>query len=102
MALDVFKRIKELMEERGWTEYRLIKESDLPHSTVINMFKRETTPSIHTLEPICRAFGMTLSEFFGGEYFYRDEEEKELLRRWMSLKKEQKALIMEMMRNFKK
>ena len=34
------KRIKQLMEERGWTDYRLAKEANLSHSTVTNMFNR--------------------------------------------------------------
>ena len=101
--MDILKRIKELMKERGWSEYRLRIESGLPQSTLNNMFARETTPSIYTLEPICKAFGMTLSQFFGGtDAFYLNEEEKELFASWIRLTDEQKILVMDMMRNFKK
>ena len=37
IEMDAQKRIKELMEERGWTDYRLAKEANLSHSTVTNM-----------------------------------------------------------------
>mgnify|MGYP002383622769 CR=1 FL=1 len=61
--MDIQKRIKDLMEERGWTDYRLAMESGLSHSTVSNMFKRNNAPTIPTLEAICKAFGITLSQF---------------------------------------
>ena len=47
--MNVQNRIKQLMEERGWTDYRLAKESGLSHSTISNMFKRNNAPSIPTL-----------------------------------------------------
>ena len=62
--MDVAGRIRELMEERGWTEYRLKEEAHLPSSTVGNIFHRSTTPGIHTLERICKAFGISLCQFF--------------------------------------
>lgn len=52
------------MDKRGWTIYRVAKEANIPWSTVRNMFKRNTEPSIATLECICQGMGMTLSEFF--------------------------------------
>ena len=62
--MDVLRKIKELMEARQWSEYRLIKESGLPTSTIANIFHRDTVPSIKTLESICAAFGITLGQFF--------------------------------------
>ena len=43
-GLDAQKQIKKLMEERGWTDYRLAKESGLSHSTIANMFGRNNAP----------------------------------------------------------
>lgn len=62
--IDVAQKIKELTKERGWSEYRLVKESDLPASTIANIFHRDTTPSISTLSVLCDTFGITLSQFF--------------------------------------
>ena len=47
--MDAQKQIKKLMEERGWTDYRLAKESGLSHSTVTNMFNRNNAPTLPTL-----------------------------------------------------
>ena len=58
--MDAQKRIKQLMEERGWTDYRLAKEANLSHSTITNVFKRNNAPTLPTLEVICSAFGITL------------------------------------------
>ena len=48
--MDVLQRIRELMEERGWSSYRLAVASGLSQSTIANMFRRNTVPSIPTLE----------------------------------------------------
>ena len=62
--MNVLKRINQLRIERNWSVYRLSVESGIPQSTITNMFNRETLPSITTLELICQAFGISMSEFF--------------------------------------
>ena len=54
--MDVIKRIEDLMKERNWTDYKLSKKSGLSSSTIANMRRRNTIPSIPTLETICEAF----------------------------------------------
>jgi len=66
--LDVLNRIQELLDARGWSYYRLAKRMNKPVNTISDMFKRNTMPSIPTLESICDAFGITLSEFFADEH----------------------------------
>lgn len=61
---NVLEHINKLCEVHGWTYYRLAQEADVPYSTLTNMMKRNTIPSIPTLERLCYAFGITLSEFF--------------------------------------
>ena len=65
--MDVLKRINELRIAKRWSIYRLSVEADLPQSTITNMISRETLPSISTLEAICKALGISLSEFFQEE-----------------------------------
>lgn len=97
--MDIQGRIRKLMEERGWTEYRLAKEANLSHSTVANMFNRNNAPTFPTLEAICNAFQMTLSQFFyeDGNLIELTEEEKELLSRWKKLNAEQRKVLLELM-----
>ncbi len=65
--MDVLARIKEILDKREWTLYRLSKQCDIPHSTLNNLFLRENTPSIETIEKICNGLGITLSEFFADD-----------------------------------
>ena len=70
MYLDTQARILQLMKERNWTAYRLAKEAGLAQSTITNVFKRSTTPSIPTLETICKGFGITMAQFFRKEILW--------------------------------
>lgn len=62
--MNILKKINKMRLEREWSVYRLSLESGVSQSTLTNMFNRETLPSITTLECICNAFGITMSEFF--------------------------------------
>lgn len=96
--MDIQKRIKELMEERNWTDYRLGKESGLSHSTITNMFKRNNAPTIPTLEAVCQAMGITLAQFFSadGESILT-EEQQALFSKWSTLTDEQKKILLALM-----
>ena len=85
------------MKEREWTEYRLSKECGLSESTLANIFRRNTVPSITTLETICDAFGITLSQFFAeGEMVELPPELKVLFENWVSLTADQKEAALHM------
>ena len=96
------ERIRQLMDARNWTEYRLAKESNLSQSTIANLFKRNTTASIPTLESICCGFGITLSQFFSeGNFVELTEDQRDLFDRWVALSEEQKSLLLELVKNLK-
>ena len=92
--MDAKAKIKELMQERGWSEYRLAIASGLSQSTVANIFNRNTTPSVATLEIICNGFGITLAQFFAeGDMVELTEEQKEMFAAWSALTREQKDVL---------
>ena len=96
--MDAQKRIRELMEERNWTDYRLAKEAKRSHSTVTNMFNRNNAPTLPTLEAVCRAFGITLAQFFAeGEESRLTEEQQKLFSKWSTLTDRQKQILLELM-----
>ena len=100
--MDVLDRLRRLMYERDWTEYRIAKESGLSQSTISNMFYRNTIPSIPTLEIICRAFGITLAQFFAdGNFVELTDEQYGFFNRWAALRPEQKRLVDELIGQFK-
>ena len=101
--MDAKARIKELMEERGWSEYRLAIASGLSQSTVANIFNRNTTPSVATLESICNGFGITLAQFFAeGDMVELTEEQNEMFAVWSALTREQKDVLAQLFLVMKK
>lgn len=99
--MDVHKRLRQLLNERGWTEYRLSKKCGLSESTLANIFRRNTMPSITTLEAICNGFGITLSQFFAeDEMVELTPELKNLFDKWISLTPEQKNAVYSMVNAF--
>jgi transcriptional regulator with XRE-family HTH domain len=85
------------MTERNWSEYRLAKESGLSQSTIANIFRRNTVPGVTTLEIICNGFGITLAQFFcEGNMVELSDEQKELFDQWVTLTREQKQLLSEL------
>ena len=83
--MDVIKRIEDLMKERNWTDYKLSKKSGLSSSTIANMRRRNTIPSIPTLETICEAFGISLAQFF---------------QKWEVLSEKQKIILEDIINEF--
>ena len=95
------ERLQQLLRERNWTEYRLAKEGGLSMSTLQNIYKRNTIPTIDTLERICKTFGITLSQFFAeGEVIDLSPELKRLFDGWVNLTQEQKQAVQTMIDAF--
>ena len=93
---NVNQRIKDLCKQQNMTFYRLSKISNIPPSTLTNIYNRGTVPSVGTLENICRALGITLSEFFttSNDSFDLSAEQKELLDIYIQLPKDDKERVM--------
>ena len=99
--MDVTGRIKELMKTRGWSEYRLAKESGLSQSTLANIFRRKSIPSIPTLEAICNGLGVSLAQFFAeDELVELSAEQKETFYKWNSLTSQQKTVVFDLINSY--
>lgn len=95
--MDTNERLNQLLKERGWTYYRLSKNSGLSESTVTNIFKRNTIPSIPTLELICKGFGITLSQFFAdGDMVELTADLRRIFDGWVNLTVKQKDAVLQM------
>lgn len=82
-------------EARGWTEYQLAERSGLPQSTISSWYRKNMVPTIPSLEKICAAFGITLSQLFaeGSDAVCLTESQKLLLDRWNRLNEDQKTVV---------
>ena len=92
---DILATITAYREERGWTEYQLAERSGLPQSTISSWYRKNMVPTIPSLEKICVAFGITLSQLLaeGDATVSLTEPQQKLLERWARLSEEQQAVI---------
>ncbi len=98
--MDILTQIRRLRDERGWSNYRLAKESGISENALNNLFRRNNVPTIPTLESICKGFGITLSQFFadGGEPVELNANQREMLMAWDALTDAQKATLLEFLK----
>ena len=91
-------RIDELCQQNNWTHYRIAKESDIPLNSFNSMYKRNTYPTIPTLEKICDGFQISMKDFFDdnlvlSEHPALSSEETALVERYRELSKTDRLLI---------
>ncbi len=69
----VASRIRELLNEKGLTQYRLEQKACLSHDTVKSIMKGKAKGvNLRTLVSIADGFEMTVSEFLNSELFKYD------------------------------
>lgn len=94
--MNILEKITEMRLERGWTEYELAERAELTQSTISSWYRKKLIPSIPSLERICAAFGITLSQFFlEGDCFSAQitAEQGDILKRWGRLTKDQQKKL---------
>jgi transcriptional regulator with XRE-family HTH domain len=101
--VNVLHRLIELQNQRGWSDYKIAKEAGLSPNTVSNIYRRNNTPSLTTLEALCKAFGITMSQFFAeDEMVELSPELRNLFEKWTALSVEQKNAIWQVMNTYEK
>lgn len=66
----VRKRIRELREDLGISEYRLARRTLLPPSTVRSVLNTKSNdPQVGTITLICDGLGVTIREFYNSPLF---------------------------------
>lgn len=96
--IDVLVRITEYREARGWTEYQLAERSGLPQSTISSWYRKGMMPTIPSLEKICNAFGITISQLFAREedLVALTPSQTKLLKAWASLDEGQQTAVFQL------
>ena len=62
--MDTMARVVELADERNLSLFKLSQLCDVPYSTLKNAQKRGNQLAVGTIERICDALGVKMSEFF--------------------------------------
>lgn len=93
---DVLERITYFRMKRGWSEYQLAEKAGLTQSTISSWYRKNMVPSIPSLEKICTAFDITLSQFFATEddlCYELTEVQKILVEETAKLSKDQQTAL---------
>ena len=98
--MEILERIRQLRDNRGWSNYRLAKEAKISEGSLNNLFRLNNQPTIPTLEAICAGFGITLSQFFAesDDAVVLNAEQKEMLDMWNTLTQDQKTALLELLK----
>lgn len=100
--MDILERLRELQQQYGWSDYKIAKEAGISPNTVSNIYRRNNVPRIETLELLCDAFVITMSQFFAdNDLLEVTPELKDLFEKWSSLSDEQKSALWQIMRTYK-
>ena len=96
-------KITSLCEKRDISKYRLSQLSGISQSSLGRIMAQENLPSLITLEKICIALGVTLSQFFQESNSENlTEEQEEILRIWNDLNTNEQETVMSMLRGLRK
>lgn len=72
----VSKRLQELLNDRGMTQYQLSMQSGLPKSTVGNVVNCQyDSMKLRIIHEMCQGLGMNISDFFDSDLFDEDNLE---------------------------
>ncbi len=95
---EIGKKIRSIRVAKGFSIYRLSKETDISqnHISGIELGKRQ--PTIETLERILVPLGVTLAEFFNenDEVLFPTQEERTLIENFRCLSAEKSAALLNM------
>ncbi len=96
---DILAAITRYRTALGWTEYQLAERSGLPQSTISSWYRKNMIPTVPSLEKICDAFGITLSQLFadGEDLCSLTPSQKKLLENWAALSPEQQDALLALM-----
>lgn len=63
-------RVRQVLKEKGITQYKLAQETGLYHSTMTDILNcKYQTPNFKNIALIIKALGLSMTEFFDSELF---------------------------------
>ena len=95
---DILATILRYRTERGWNEYQLAVRAGMEQSTISSWYCKKSVPTLASLEKICKAFGITLSQLLAeeGDPVFLTADQCKLLERWSRLNDGQKEIVFQL------
>lgn len=99
--MDIHERILELIKKENWSLYKLSEKSGIYKTTVYDWYNdKHYTPSRNSIELICAALNISLTEFYSGiDEGELDGEQMHLLDLFAKVPKEKRKVVFELLRN---
>lgn len=96
--IDIPSRFRKLRTDKGFSVYRLSKESDVSENYIHKIERGENQPSVYILEKLLSCLGTTLPEFLNedAEVMYPSDFERELLENIRVLPEEKAQALLKM------
>ncbi|MDO5156646.1 MAG: helix-turn-helix transcriptional regulator [Eubacteriales bacterium] len=96
---DIPERIKQLMVQKDWSRYELMKQSGVAKTTLYKTIAGESVPGVDILQMICDGFGISVKDFFSPEKEFEPHveyttQERELIEIQRTLNSEQRASVL--------
>ena len=94
--IDIPNRFRKLRSARGFSVYRLARESDVSENYIHKIERGENQPSVYILEKLLACLGVTLPEFLNEstEIMYPSDFERELIESVRTLPAEKASAIL--------
>lgn len=99
--MTIQERIEELLAQKRWSKYKLAKEAGFYPTTVYDWFNdKHFTPDRKSIELICAALDISLTEFYSGvDESDLDGEQMLLLELFAKVPINKRKVVFELLRN---
>lgn len=94
--IDIPNRFRKLRSAKGFSVYRLARESDVSENYIHKIERGENQPSVYILEKLLACLGVTLPEFLSEDtdIMYPSDFERELIESVRTLPLEKAAAVL--------
>ena len=89
--VDLAVRIGQLMEQKGWSTYKLAAKAGIKDSTIYSLFDKNCNPTYKTLLALADAFEISLAELLSENI--KDSDSYLVARKYDSLSDKSKEII---------
>ena len=99
---ELYNKIDELREKRGWTIYKLATKAGVSSTTIYNWRDNGSVPSLTLLEAVCNALDVSIYNFLLDEKDLTaiTDEQKEILFLYNALPQNKKKILKDLLKAF--
>lgn len=99
----VAQRFDNLCEQRDISRYEIAKRTGISQTALSNILHMKQTPTLYTLDKICKAFNISIAEFFSTPESIAglSDEQKEFLSYLEDMSRDEKRFLKVCLKNLR-